>query len=694
VRFSLQDIKKTISRRGGELCLALHFLDPGELSTEIEQLIAYHERQLGQPQRQFSLDDARASIGDYRMAHCLIAALSNWYSWQQPGWAAVVQKCVGRNEEEQGGSEQGGNEQNGNVRGEQGEDKSYPYVLEGALASPVQLRLALYDYVNERYGGFLDTSTRSIALQQFAEMYHLPVSGLEYLLVLDSEEEALLVRSTPEPPSARKVGILYNQWAFEAALFNASNVHFVIDCAAFGNASAGMGTPFTVSTPTVSTGIGAVIKRLCYLARKLGVYYDLTYEDKTSVRDGREMLLVSQQVTPPYLHLTLYGPQEVTGAPQQYGLRLARLCRMLLGYATLKSEAGPQKGKKIGLASAVVEAEATVHFLQRSYKFVMDASILQLIDSTLPETSTLFDSSIEESFAEAFTALANSQGVDGWRLEREPEPLLLEQSIFIPDFALTRGQRRIYVEILGFWTPSYRERKIAKLHQLSGRNDLLLAIPDEAKDAFASIAPYFPIVIYDGQLSVTDILQTLRGHYDDFSERLAAIDVAAVRELVMKKGLVPESASSEMLRCYRRSELQRAAERVVNDEIIFIPGLGLYQVAEMEQLKRSFLTWMGTVHSLPLREVLGEMRLRWSMLAACEDATLEALLGLWSEIQIQRSSIFDATVELPTAVGAQFIAPETVPAVAEKEIKKVVREKRPSLKKRSSNETIQGDLWT
>jgi hypothetical protein len=290
--------------------------------------------------------------------------------------------------------------------------------------------------------------------------------------------------------------------------------------------------------------------------------------------------------------------------------------------------------------------------------------------------------------------LANSQGVDGWRLEREPEPLLLEQSIFIPDFAFTRGQRRIYVEILGFWTPSYRERKIAKLQQLSGRNDLLLAIPIEAKEAFASIAPYYPIVIYDGQLSVTDILQTLRSHYDDFSERLAGIDVAAVRELVTKKGLVPESACYEILRCYRRSELQRAAERVVDDEIIFVPGLGLYQLAEMEQLKRSFLTWMDTVHSLPLREVLGEMKLSWSMLAACEDATLEALLGLWPEVHIQRSSIFDATVELPSAVGAQFIAPETAPVVAEKETKKVVREKRPSLKKRSSNETIQGDLWT
>ena len=80
MRFSLQDVKKQIHRRGGELLVSLHFLRPGELRTEIERLVDYHERLLNRPQRQFSYDDARACIGDYRLAHCLIAALSHWYN--------------------------------------------------------------------------------------------------------------------------------------------------------------------------------------------------------------------------------------------------------------------------------------------------------------------------------------------------------------------------------------------------------------------------------------------------------------------------------------------------------------------------------------------------------------------------------------------------------------------------------------
>jgi predicted nuclease of restriction endonuclease-like RecB superfamily len=154
---------------------------------------------------------------------------------------------------------------------------------------------------------------------------------------------------------------------------------------------------------------------------------------------------------------------------------------MLLGYGARQHETGTHKGQRqnILLSQAIREAEATIHFLQRSYRFVMDTALLNLLPTTnlqtqtragasltptyhvsafsQAETSTLFDSSIEQSFAEAFQALENSSATEGWRLEREPEPLLLDTSIFIPDFALTRGNRRIYVEILGFWTPSYRQ---------------------------------------------------------------------------------------------------------------------------------------------------------------------------------------------------------------------------------------------
>ncbi|HJT56105.1 MAG TPA: hypothetical protein VJ761_06405, partial [Ktedonobacteraceae bacterium] len=371
MRFSLQDVKKQVQRRGGELYVSLHFLRPAELHADIERLVAFHERHIGVQHRQFSIDEARTMIADYRLANCLLATLSAWYTWQQPDWQETV-SCLG----------------NG----------IFSRLEEAGITSPIYLRLALFNYINEHYSGFLDAQQRSEVLQAFASPYGLSIPDLEYFLALDNESEAVLARETPHPPSVQEVAALYNQWAFEAALFNASDVHFAIDCQAFIRAQKA-----EEPSHTPAAGIGSVIKRLCFLARKLGVYYDLAYDterggrpqgiaptDDTGGRpqgiaptDDTERIHLSEN-NAAILHLTLYGPQEMTGAPQQYGLRLARLCRMILGYGSARP-AGANHRSRPGLIGAVREAEATVHFLQRAYHFAMNSDLLKLLPSdTIP----------------------------------------------------------------------------------------------------------------------------------------------------------------------------------------------------------------------------------------------------------------------------------------------------------------------
>ena len=683
MRFSLQDVRKSVQRRNGELSVSLHFLHSGELHTEIARLIAYYESVSGEPQRSFSFDDARACIGDYRMANCLIATLSNWYSWQPREWTPVVQAMGATTE-----------------------------LL--ALASPVQLRLALYTYVNEHYHGFLSVQHRGEALQAFAAQFQLTSADLEYLLLLDSEEEAVLTRQEAQAPEPSVVAALYNQWVFEAALFSASSVRFVIDCAAF--AARQISTDRSAA-PFTTTGIGSVIKRLGYLARRLGVYYDLEYAPSAQ-------LPTDEAAAPsPLLALTLYGPQDVTGAPQQYGLRLARLCRLLLGYGVAKnssSQSSSRPRRKSLFPAGIVQAEARIHFLQQAYTFSMIANLPDLLPSPDLQTnapmpssrqssdeSELFDSSIEQSFSEAFISLATSNGADGWQLEREPEPLLLDKGIFIPDFALTRGQKRIYMEILGFWTPSYRERKVQKLQQLQGRDDLLLALPTDAYESFAAVLPHFPFVLYSHQLSATEVLQVLRRQYDDFLQRLEGIDVAAVREQVEREGFLAEHLCYELLHCFRRSELQQAAERVVGQddgkEILFVAGMGLYHRRWLEQVKRSFLQWLVPLRTVSLFEAVEAIRVRNSRLQNCADTLIETILSLWPEVLLHRDSIFDTTVEAvlerdsdsePATTAAEFELVQ-IPDEPVKEVKKPARERRGVPKKRSSSESkaVQGDLW-
>ena len=72
-----------------------------------------------------------------------------------------------------------------------------------------------------------------------------------------------------------------------------------------------------------------------------------------------------------------------------------------------------------------------------------------------------FDSRLEQRFARDFGRLAR-----GWDVVREPEAIRSGQTLIFPDFLLChrlQPERRVLVEIVGFWTPEYVTAKLAHL---------------------------------------------------------------------------------------------------------------------------------------------------------------------------------------------------------------------------------------
>src|SRR5262249_11445313 len=150
-------------------------------------------------------------------------------------------------------------------------------------------------------------------------------------------------------PTADELARRYNQRAFEALLANAASVEWLVPVS-IGQAA---GEP-----------LGTVVKRLCFLARTMGVHYDLSFADAAlpdapdapdapdvpdapqstqAARGGilsgagnadaarREATDTLEAAGRP-ARVLLYAPQEISAAPAAYGERLARLCRALLGY--------------------------------------------------------------------------------------------------------------------------------------------------------------------------------------------------------------------------------------------------------------------------------------------------------------------------------------------------------------------------
>jgi hypothetical protein len=114
------------------------------------------------------------------------------------------------------------------------------------------------------------------------------------------------------------------------------------------------------------------------------------------------------------------------------------------------------------------------------------------------KSSGLFDSRLEEDFANEFEQKVGSTR-GHWQLTRESEVLLLGDTVMVPDFVLTDTsdeQRRILIELVGFWHPNYLRRKIEKVHAANCAHLLLLVykglnVTEEAFQDTASQVIFF-----------------------------------------------------------------------------------------------------------------------------------------------------------------------------------------------------------
>lgn len=89
-----------------------------------------------------------------------------------------------------------------------------------------------------------------------------------------------------------------------------------------------------------------------------------------------------------------------------------------------------------------------------------------------------FDSRLEARFARDFLKAAPD-----WDLVREPRPVPCGERLCFPDFEIVHRRqrdRRWIVEVVGFWTADYLERKLAQLRVAAGRRWIVCLDADRA----------------------------------------------------------------------------------------------------------------------------------------------------------------------------------------------------------------------
>ncbi|PSN83638.1 hypothetical protein B9Q13_02855 [Candidatus Marsarchaeota G2 archaeon ECH_B_SAG-G16] len=210
-------------------------------------------------------------------------------------------------------------------------------------------------------------------------------------------------------------------------------------------------------------------KKALWLVKKRGLMYT------AQVVEGSPVLLVE-------------GPVTLTNSQGVYGELFVDLFRDLLhlGFWRLKAE---------------IATTSTV-----SYTFEFDstkAKILGFSKAPLKPKRPEFDSEIEKRFYYAFDSLNT-----GWNLTREGEPLIAEDSIFLPDFVLEKQGFKVYVEIMGFWTKEYLEKKLKKLSAL--RELPIIVFANRKFSASRAMTEVQGVLFFDKELPLGKLLERLR----------------------------------------------------------------------------------------------------------------------------------------------------------------------------------------
>ena len=227
-------------------------------------------------------------------------------------------------------------------------------------------------------------------------------------------------------------------------------------------------------------------RRLVSAAKRLGLLYEIEQTD-----DGRELVLT--------------GPDALFRRTRRYGTAFARLLRSVVGAEEWALEATVDDR----------ETERTLRLTETDLSLPGTEPVADAAES--------YDSAVEADFAARFGAL----DLD-WALTREPEPLDAGDRVMIPDFAfdfrppgVDESRRRVFFEIMGFWTPDYVEKKLAQVDAVEGV-DLVVAV-DESLGVGEDLETRGSTVLsYTDRVRVKDVVDALGGFEDDLVDAAAA----------------------------------------------------------------------------------------------------------------------------------------------------------------------------
>jgi hypothetical protein len=557
--FSSGDFKKTTRKGSDGRQLYPYQIKDGRYTASIAYAVAYYERMVGRRRGEFEADTLLEFFGEPRLARGLVACLARTYAWRTQTFAEAL-----------------------------GEDAARA-LRAAEVYTPTDLRARWYGLANGRYNGFILPSERPEALQFLCERLKatedlaitaeksrgarttqqhknatssapsqsasepselsvankLTPEQLETALTLDAEDRQVLIKigTTPE---ADEIVARYNYHSLETALIHAESVRL-----------------------RLRGPVWSIIRSAHALVRRYRLRYEVSSMPRT-LFDER-------------LELILHGGKDALGSWTRTGRRLVRaLLRLLASHP-----------------GCVIDGEARVQLKGEALLLKLDARALDVLGSGfIPEAEPQepWDEDDAEALRRAWGRAYVAGRTAGWRLRRDPEPLVgaAEKSggnsaagstapplLVVPDFALVRGRERVALCMAR--GPATATALLRDLGRLGRRTGAVAVIPAQVAEGLRSCPA--PVATYDEQPgeAVPQLVATLERAYPRHTAD-APTPWQRLERLVADEGFVPEETAAEVLGC-RPHETARTVQRWGGTGLHALPGVGVCAPDLVEEIR-------------------------------------------------------------------------------------------------------------
>jgi predicted nuclease of restriction endonuclease-like RecB superfamily len=261
--------------------------------------------------------------------------------------------------------------------------------------------------------------------------------------------------------------------------------------------------------------------------------------------------------------VTVDGPFSLFKLTQRYGTRMARILPTIT------------RSRQWELKSSIIKSGQygkRIYQLQLTSRQVGD--IIRADPRHRDGNEVSFDSHVEAKFHNDFQALRS-----GWKLRREPTPLVAGTHVFLPDFSFEKRGLTVYLEIVGFWTRKYLETKLKKLEQLQNVDLLVAADQKLACDRLRRV--HGNIIFYTRTVPSTKILRLLQRREEALLEsEIQTLDAKQLRlegDIVELQRLADQHGVS--------MEAVRASLKTMDVDDYTLAGGAYIRNAKLEALK-------------------------------------------------------------------------------------------------------------